>query len=292
MVYNYSMSSDNTEEATAYEMPLFWISDVTELNLLGVEDDKREKLAKVWSAPRMRPPQSDGASYRFINYLSSTGLLDDRRDVSGKGWRNFSFVEIVYINTVIALRKFGVKADAIKPIHEFFSKPYDPAKGNHTYGGLMWLEAMIAVGCGCEIEMIVGDDGKVIILDPQYMSIFGTGATKGTLRVSLSAIVNQTREQFGMEAIEMTSHFGKLPLDNAEVDTVLKMRNLDERDTLKIRRLKNQQTLIDLETTVPRDDAIAEQLSSLLDEYGELTIAKEGGKVVSLKKSNKTVVKN
>lgn len=284
--------SGNAEDKKAYKLPLFWISDATELNLLGVEDEKREKLAEIWSSPRMRPPQSEGASYRFINYLSSTGLLDDRRDVSGKGWRNFSFVEIVYINIVIALRKFGVKADAIKPIHEFFSEPYDPEKGNFTYGGLMWLEAMIAVSCGCEIEIIVGDDGKVIILDPQHMSIFGTGATKGALRVSLSSMVNLTREQFGLDAIEMTSHFGKLPLDNSEVDTVLKMRNLSERDTLKIRRLKNKRTLIDLEITVPRDDAIAEQLASIMDEFGELNVASEGGKVVSLKKSKKTIIKN
>jgi hypothetical protein len=286
------MSDDDTKSATAYKMPLFWISDVTELNLLGVEDKMREKLAKIWSAPRMRSPQEGGANYRFINYLSTTGLLDDRRDTAGKGWRAFSFVEIVYINTVIALRKYGVKADSIKPIYKFFSTPYDKTKENHTYGGLMWLEAMIAVACGCEIELIVDSDGTVMLLDPQYMSIFGTGATKGTLRISLSTMVNQTRKQFGMNAIEMTSHFGKLPLDNSEVDTVLKMRNLNEHDTLKIRRLKKKQTLIDLEISVPRDDTIAEQLSSFLDEYGELTIAKEGGKVVSLKKSNKTIINN
>ena len=71
---------------------------------------------------------------------------------------------------------------------------------------------MVAIACGCEIELLVDANGNVMILEPQYMSIFGTQATKGTLRISLSTIVNQTRKQYGLSEINIASHFGKLSL--------------------------------------------------------------------------------
>ena len=42
-------------------------NDATETNLLGVEDGKRELLARIFATSRIRPPQKEGATYRFIN---------------------------------------------------------------------------------------------------------------------------------------------------------------------------------------------------------------------------------
>ena len=67
---------------------------------------------------------------------------------------------------------------------------------------------------------------------------------------------------------------------------------MEDADTLTVRRKKNQQTLVQVERSVPRDDEIAKQLASIMDEFGELTATSEGGKVVSLKKSKKTIIKN
>jgi hypothetical protein len=289
------MSNDDTKTAKPSEMPLFWISDVTELNLLDVEDDKREKLAKFFATSRIRPPQEGGATYRFINYLTETGLLDDRRDTTGVGWRQFSFIEIVYINTVIALRKFGVKADAIKPIYNFFSKQYDPAKENHTIYGLMWLEVMVAIACGCEIELLVDSEGKVMILDPQYMSIFGTEATEGTLRISLSTMVNQARKQFGLSEIEMTSHFGKLPLSEAETSTILGMRDLREgQERINIKRTKDGKLHVGQEKIIDADDGnFAEKIAELMkDDFTEVQFVKRNGKVVNVRQTKSELFKN
>lgn len=289
------MGSDTTKKDELKERLHFWISDVTEMNLLGVEDEKREMLAKFFATSRIRPPQKDGATYRFINYLTDTGLLDDRRDTTGMGWRKFSFIEIVYINTVIALRKFGVKADAIKPIHKFFSEEYDTDKENHTIYGLLWLEAMVAIACGCEIELLVDDNGNVMLLDPQYMSIFGTQATKGTIRISLSTIVNQTRKQFGLSEIKMTSHFGKLPLSEAETSTVLSMRDLREgQERISIKRTKGGKLHVGQEKIVDTDDNnFAEKIAELMkDDFAEVQFVKRNGKVVKVKQTKSELFKN
>lgn len=289
------MGSDKARGEEPKEKLYFWISDVTEMNLLGVEDDKRELLARFFATSRIRPPQKDGATYRFINYLTDTGLLDDRRDTTGVGWRKFSFIEIVYINIVIALRKFGVKADAIKPIYKFFSEKYDPAKQNYTIYGLLWLEAMVAIACGCEIELLVDANGNVMILDPQYMSIFGTQATEGTLRISLSTIVNQTRKQFGLSEIKMTSHFGKLPLSEAETSTVLNMRDLREgQERISIKRTKGGKLHVGQEKIVDADDSnFAEKIAELMkDDFADVQLIKRNGKVVNVKHTKSQLFKN
>ena len=282
--------SDDKKQKRIAAWHRFMISDVSELRLLSVDDDVRKKMAKIWARPMVRMPKEDGATYRFINYLTETGLLDDRRDTAGVGWRKFSFVEIVYINTVIALRKFGVKSDTIKLVYDYFSEPYDPDRVG--YMGTPWLELLIYINCGGEMELLVYDDGNVVICDPQTMHLFGTNTTSGTLRISLSAMVNEARRAYGMKEVEITSSFGDLPLNNSEVSTVLEMRTMEDADTLTVRRKKNQQTLVQVERSVPRDDEIAKQLASIMDEFGELTVTSEGGKVVSLKKSKKTIIKN
>src|SRR5690606_12792088 len=98
------------------------IGDATEVGLVSLSIETRQKAAEQWSNPRVRIPDKV-ASYRFVNYLTETGLLDDRRENAGKGWRKFSYAECIYLNIVVALRNFGVKAEHLEPIYKLFSQP-------------------------------------------------------------------------------------------------------------------------------------------------------------------------
>jgi len=264
--------------------PQYWICDATESNLLGVSDDARIKLAEAWSKPKVRIPD-DVASYRFINYLTSTGLLDDRRETTGKGWRKFSYVECIYLNIVIALRKFGVKASSIMPIYEVFSKQYnDP--GQTIYMGLEWLDILITVHCGTEMELLISDNGQVSIFDPAMMSTFGASATEGTLRISMSAIINKLRRANKMSEIEIKHSFGDLPLGNAELDTIVEMRGLKQgEEALHIRRTADG-TILDKDKIEDVDSGFAQMINSLVEEdYASVDAVKRNGKVVKVKKT-------
>jgi len=265
------------------------ISDGTEANLVGVPEEPRQKLAKSWSKALVRIPD-EVASYRFINYLTSTGLLDDRREVAGKGWRKFSYVECLYLNIVVALRKFGVKAEHIKPIYELFSRPYDDQK-RARYMGLDWLDVLIAVHCGTEFELLVQEDGQVLLLDPPMMYLFGTNATEGSLRISLSAIVNKLRISNGMQQVKINRNFGKLPLRKAEMDTITAMRDLKHgQEALRVRRTSSGGILLDKDKVEDVSGAFAEQLSSLIDEnFMTVQAIKRDGKVVNVKKTTQTL---
>ena len=141
----------------------------------------------------------------------------------------------------------------------------------------------------------VDADGNVMILDPQYMSIFGTQATEGTLRISLYTIVNQTRKQFGLSEIEMTSHFGKLPLSEAETSTVLSMRDLREgQERISIKRTKGGKLHVGQEKIVEADDSnFAEKITELMkDDFADVQLVKRNGKVVNVKQTKSELFKN
>jgi len=279
------MSGDSSNNKQNYQL---LISDATELKLLGVPEELRAKLAGSWSLPKAGI-KSDGATYRFINYLTSTGLLDDRREASGKGWRKFSYVECIYLNIVVALRKFGVKVEAIKPVYELFSRQYDKPE-RAIYFGLRWLDILIAVHCGVEMELIIQDDGQVLVCDPQMMSMLGTGATRGSLRISLSTMVNQLRVSNGQVPIEIKRSFGDLPLNMAELDAVIGMRSLKHgQDTLHIKRTANG-TLIEKDKIEETSDELTDKINALITEdFSSVRADKRQGKVVNVKKTTQTL---
>jgi len=60
-------------------------------------------------------------SYRNINYWESVGVLDDMREVTGKGWRKFSDIDLAFIAIISQLRKIGMPLDKIKKVKESLS---------------------------------------------------------------------------------------------------------------------------------------------------------------------------
>ena len=49
-----------------------------------------------------------GATYRLINHWADGGLIEDSRLDSKKGWRRLSFLDLVWIQVLVELRKYGV----------------------------------------------------------------------------------------------------------------------------------------------------------------------------------------
>ena len=136
----------------------------TARNLALVPLETRKKLAKVWTEPRIGL-RSENATYRFINYLDETGLLPDSRNGNKAGWRKFSIRDYIYLDIVVALRKFNVKAEQIRPVFEVFSQPYND-DGDAKKGKSDWLDIMISVNAGDEIELIIDEELGTVFFDP------------------------------------------------------------------------------------------------------------------------------
>lgn len=262
-------------------------SDGTEIMLLGIDSKAKALLGVAWSRP-MAKMGDNGASYRFINYLENQGLIKDYRG-GEKGWRKFSYVDLIYIELVIALRRLGVKSDTIRYFFDFFSKDYDSEKVD--YGANLWLDLLIVIHCGIEMEILITpDDEAPIICDPPLMHIFGTAATNGQIRISLSTIVNALRSRLELDPIVITNNFGDDGLDVAEADAIFKIRNISNaEEEVRIHKTTKGDLLIDTKK-MNNSPELRADLSKLAKKYGfdgftDLALAIRNGDVAYVKET-------
>src|SRR5690242_10252435 len=69
-------------------------------------------------------PQNLGVTYTNINYWDKQGILSSKR--SGKtAWRNFSFMDYIWLRVIDELRQFGVQTSLIKKAKEFCFDPLE-----------------------------------------------------------------------------------------------------------------------------------------------------------------------
>ena len=269
-----------------------YFSDSTEIGLVSVDEETRKNVGRVWSNPTARM-SDNSATYRFVNYLESIGLLPDHRAEGERGWRKFSYVDIIYLELVIALRKIGVKSDTIKLLYHIFSVPYSDKKA--LYLGIDWLDLLLAVHCGTEMELLITpENGGVVFCDPPMMILFGTGATNGQIRISLSKIVNSVREKYNLEPVEVKRHFGQSNLSDGEFETVFAIRNLEnEEEEVRVHKTKNDRVLVDTKK-INKDKAFKKDIETVMKKYGitdftDLSLAVRQGGVAYVKKTDSKI---
>ncbi len=257
----------------------------TARNLAKVPLETRKKLAKVWTEPRIGL-RSESATYRFVNYLDETDLLSDSRNGNKAGWRKFSIRDYIYLDIVVALRKFNVKAEQIRPVFEVFSQPYN-GDNDAEDGRSDWLDIMICVSAGDEIELIIDEELGMVFCDPLSAAIFATSSTKGMLRVSISKIMNKFRKANNLEEIKVKKSFGDIGLflSKSEINAILDIRSMSEKDVLTLVK-KKKGLLSTLESNADIDEDTAEKINSIIpEEYASISAIKRDKEVVNLKTS-------
>ena len=101
------------------------LTDGNWVTLATAPDGFYEKLSASWQQPRARI-KNINMTYRSLNYLSSIGLFSNNREEAGKGWRELSYAECIYLTLVSELRRFNVKAETIQRIFNAFRKKVNP----------------------------------------------------------------------------------------------------------------------------------------------------------------------
>jgi|GEM_PF-5870848 len=70
-------------------------------------------------------------SYRILNSWEKGGLFDAERGAKGKGWRLFSFIDLVWLLLIRDLRNFGISLQDIQHIYQqltFDAKKVSPSR--------------------------------------------------------------------------------------------------------------------------------------------------------------------
>lgn len=139
-------------------------------------------------------------TYRQIYLLSRDGLLDDMRKES-KGWREFSFKELVYLTIIKEFRHFGVLNNQLLKLKEsFFNKPSDPVAAGMN-------ESKLAIAITLLEEQVIltlKAPDEVCCYDLEHFSE-DAKFLKSFIYLNLNSVVNEVLEKIGKKAVEYYS---------------------------------------------------------------------------------------
>ncbi len=69
-------------------------------------------------------PKDVGVTYTNINYWDRKGILNSQRENESQ-WRNFSFLDYVWIRVIAEMRDIGIPIEIIKEVKEELFSPFD-----------------------------------------------------------------------------------------------------------------------------------------------------------------------
>lgn len=107
-------------------------------------------------------------SSRVLNHWYQSGIITDDR-LDNKGWKKFSFSEIVWISIVIKLRKFGLDLQRIKKVKEQID--YYNTKDSKSKCPLLDFYMLVAITSTMPIKFIVFESGQAEIVKQSDIDI-------------------------------------------------------------------------------------------------------------------------
>ena len=107
-------------------------------------------------------------SSRVLNHWYQSGIITDDR-LDNKGWKKFSFSEIVWISIVIKLRKFGLDLQRIKKVKEQID--YYNTKDSKSKCPLLDFYMLVAISSTIPIKFIVFESGQAEIVKQSDIDI-------------------------------------------------------------------------------------------------------------------------
>ena len=99
-------------------------------------------------------------SSRVLKHWHDTGVLEDNRP-KHKGWRKFSFSEVVWISIVTKLRNFGMDLKKIKRVKQYL-ETYNKS-GNESKCPLLDFYIANCMTSKMPIKLLVFDSGETLI---------------------------------------------------------------------------------------------------------------------------------
>lgn len=232
-------------------------------------------------------------TYRQINELTKDDVLQDERD-NERGWRKFSFTQLVFLEVVSELKGYRVRHEQLKELTQcFFKKPSRGTSEEHISKKV----AEWSIGCaliGIEIVVAFYPDGKVAFYDPANYSLLHRGMMgvipPSYIHINLNEVINKIRRKMGAAPIPVTHSISEGYIKGAVLNVSSKeeklleiMRNTDYK-TLRIKKKDGGTLVINAERSDGKDLSEAEFAKILKEkDFQTVTATTRDGKVVNLK---------
>ena len=206
-----------------------------------------------------------GVSSRNLSYLEETGLFPKEDRESGN-WRKFNYIESIYILTVMALKRFGVKSPEILPFAKGVMRDMYCCD---EWSGWGWFFPILGIHtCGIEVELFFSSDGYCNLLGSELATRHHEGFEDGEIRIRLSSIINQFRKNIGLEPIKLNKHLTLLPLRKSEIAAVHEMRGLAHAtEFLKIKKTDGGKILVGRKKTESQNSELADDIKKVMKKH-------------------------
>lgn len=226
---------------------------------------------------RVRLLESEVTS-RTLNYWEEKNLLPVLRD-NNKGWRKYSIIDLVWINIIVELRKFGLQLDQIKKIKDDIFTQEDNNTNNFI---------------APELNLYVA---SCFLNKPSYLIVFANGnASLGTFQeINFSIQLGFVKNHISISLNDIVSKIipskeGKLKPDfsslfelkKEEIDLLFELR-FKEWDEITLKSKDNKIATIETTTIEESKERISDLLSK--SDYQDIIIKRRDKNIVSIKRT-------
>lgn len=139
---------------------LFPASDWFDINFFGGFAGSSSKIKEQLNEQNHKI-DDERLSSRLLNHWYKTGIIDDDRP-NGKGWKKFSISELVWVQIVFKLRKFGLDLNRIKLVKNHIDVYNKLDKDSNCL--LLDFYIAVAIHSSIPIKLIVFESGQANIV--------------------------------------------------------------------------------------------------------------------------------
>jgi hypothetical protein len=162
--------------------------------LLFLEMEEKYGIKEFLEVRRYRVADSP-LTYRQVNALSQ--ILEDVQEGEGK-WRKFSFLELVFLEVVKELRRFGFTTEQLGYLRSMFLKPSKNKKVSESLPEAGEC-AYVAIGCAMrqiQIILTVNADGKAVFYNAPFFSLLSKH-NRAFVYVNINEVVSALFKKLG-----------------------------------------------------------------------------------------------
>jgi DNA-binding transcriptional MerR regulator len=227
-------------------------------------------------------------SYRQANSLEADDLLTKDRE-NKNGWRKFSFRELVYVELVYQLKKFGLQHQQLRKLWDaFFKEPIkiDPKMPRPQFNKIIGETAIGCVFGQVEITLCVDSAGEIAFYDPTNYALF-YDSSKPQIEIRLNEIVNGLLPKVGKKPFPVTQSIQQAILDHGfslkERELMEIVRNEDY-TSISVKKKDGEIAMVYAEKIKKKSNEITNQeLLKLIDEkaFQNVSIVKRDGQIVN-----------
>ena len=248
---------------------LFPASDWFDINFFGGFAGSPSKIKEQLNEQNHKI-DDERLSSRLLNHWYKTGIIDDDRP-NGKGWKKFSISELVWIQIVFKLRKFGFDLNRIKLVKNHIDVYNKLDESSNCL--LLDFYIVVAIHSSIPIKLIVFESGQADIVRQVDIDIANQMQMipKDFITIDLNKMLNNFFTKKDIRA----DYFGPLDSKSPLIKQIESSISKDNIQSVTV-RVNDKDYLIDEKYLVENKEKANEIINIL--EYGELVEKRHQGK--------------